>query len=105
STKESTVSRDFNTLDLTGRIGPYARHLKNEVGIKDSPQLAEGNKYLLYSYSRWNLPPELYSFANDMPGTDAVWWPQRLTETIPESFARSAGYRPRIQLVGRDRQI
>jgi len=93
STAQNTATREFYILRTDGTVYPYARHYHDEVGMKESPQLAKGNDYLLYSFSKWNQPTELYGFLSDigMQTVESIWYSTRLTKTISDTFAVLAG--------------
>jgi dipeptidyl aminopeptidase/acylaminoacyl peptidase len=86
STQQGTTVREFYTLSADGTVTHYAIHKDNELGMKDSPQLAEGNDYLLYSFSKWNQPPDLYGYAREIDSRTAetIWWPAPLTQTADQ---------------------
>ena len=61
----------------------------NEKGMRGSPQMDDvnGQPTLLYSFSRWNQPDDLY-VQKVCPRCRGLNTPVRLTNSVPETFAK-----------------
>ena len=81
-------------------------------GMKSSPQFEINDKtettVLLFGYSRWNQPEELYSqqFCFSCPGTEELKPPLRLTNSMPQSFLQRKWTEPKfIDIPSRDGKV
>jgi len=59
STEENPAQREFYILNLTD--GSKVQLKTEDKGMKTNPQLSENSKVLLYSFSQWKTPTELYA--------------------------------------------
>ncbi len=59
STEENPAQREFYILNLTD--GSKVQLKTEGKGMKTNPQLSENAKVLLYSFSQWKTPTELYA--------------------------------------------
>lgn len=85
STEKNTATRDFYVLDT--RNGKKQEVPSSNDGMKESAQLStKGDEdVLLYDFSRWNEPGEIYAVrvCTECRGLN---FPKQLTASIPEKF-------------------
>ena len=93
STEESTAERQFYSLYLPQNQKSLAAVF--EKGMKTSPQLSENGEQLLYSFSKWNQPTELYTVrvCAQCRNTNA---PRQLTKTTPDAFSKIKWSEPKF---------
>lgn len=87
--------RHLYTLDLTNN---RTRQLTREPGYRQSFGMSRDQEHVVYEYTTFNQPPDLYALEIDEPGTEV-----RLTDTVPERF-REIGWQEEdyIRFGGRD---
>ena len=105
STEENTAERQFYSFDVrtNKKVPVYAA----QKGMKTNPQLDKinGQPILLYSFSRWNQPTELYTL-KVCPGCRNLNAPEQITKSVPESFKKIAWNEPKfIDIPTRDGKI
>lgn len=76
-------------------------------GMKTNPQIEtqDDKIFLLYEYSRWNQPNELYfqQLCYTCPGNEVKSKPVQLTKTTPESFLKRKWNEPKfLEIPSRD---
>ena len=102
STENNTATRDFYVFDfetmekypafknvaLISQKGKVTVTPTPQNGMKDNPQIDKENSQpvLLYEFSQWNSPTELFVYPAICPRCGRVFQPLRLTKTTPESF-------------------
>jgi dipeptidyl aminopeptidase/acylaminoacyl peptidase len=90
STEENTSGREFFVREMRkpGVFTTY-RVPSTSAGMKTSPQMDKVNAQpiLLYEFSQWNQPTELYS-VRVCPGCRGLNTPRQITESTPESFKK-----------------
>jgi dipeptidyl aminopeptidase/acylaminoacyl peptidase len=89
STEESTAERQFYEFELDRKLKTEIFYTKNlpQKGMRTGAQLATegGRPVLLYEFSKWNQPSELYT-VSVCPRCRGMSFPQQLTKSTPESF-------------------
>ncbi|HEX9961188.1 MAG TPA: alpha/beta fold hydrolase, partial [Pyrinomonadaceae bacterium] len=87
STEENSAEREFYSFDL--RSNDKVRIYDVEKGMKTNPQIdkVNGQPTLLYEFSRWNQPTELYAVETCVR-CRGLSVPKRVTESTPESFKK-----------------
>ena len=87
STEENSAERQFYALFPAS--GDKVMLPSNEKGMRGSPQMDDvnGQPTLLYSFSRWNQPDDLY-VQKVCPRCRGLNTPVRLTNSVPETFAK-----------------
>jgi dipeptidyl aminopeptidase/acylaminoacyl peptidase len=95
STEENTAERQFYEFELN-------RSLKTEIfhtqkGMRTGAQLATegGEPVLLYEFSKWNAPSELFTI-KVCPRCRGANFPQQLTRSTPESFLKMKWNEPKF---------
>lgn len=87
STEKNTATREFYTLNL--KSGKKLEVPSTDDGIKNGAQLSsKGDEdYLLFNFSRWNQPTELYAqrVCSECRGLTTA---KQLTKSTPEKFSR-----------------
>jgi dipeptidyl aminopeptidase/acylaminoacyl peptidase len=84
STQASTAERHFYFVNITpGSV--VALVMPTEAGMSTDPQLSKSGEMLLYEYSTWNAPTDLYSLVIDRK-YEKTNPPRRLTDTAPARF-------------------
>jgi dipeptidyl aminopeptidase/acylaminoacyl peptidase len=85
STEGNAATREFYTLDL--KNNRKQKVSSNDVGMRTGAQFStKGDEdFLLYNFSRWNQPTELYA-QKICPECRNSPLPKRLTNSIPERF-------------------
>lgn len=106
STESSTAEREFDVLarDVKGVWKREAKIPSAERGMKTSPQIDEttAQPTLLYQFSRWNQPTELYA-VKVCPPCRGANMPRQLTKTTPEGFKKLVWNEPKfIDIPARD---
>ena len=83
STEENSATREFYALNVSN--SGKQEIPSSQDGMRTEAQLATKEDILLYKFSRWNEPTELYAqkICSDCRGLNS---PQKLTESIPEKF-------------------
>lgn len=94
STEENTAERQFYSFDVRTN---NKTQISTAKGMKTNPQLDEVNAQpaLLYSFSKWNQPGDLYS-VKVCPGCRGGNSPQQITKSVPESFKKINWYEPKF---------
>ena len=102
STERGTANRDFYSIYMHDRL-KLKVEAYSEQGMRESPQMSEeGQPYLLYEFSKWNQPGELYA-VRVCPRCRGVSEARRLSNTVPESFAARKWNEPKfIDIQSRD---
>ena len=95
STENNPATRDFYILEA--KTGRKQNIPSNAVGMKTGAQLStKGDEdFLLYEFSRWNEPGELYA-ARICPECRGLEMPRKLTDSIPEKFKQTKWNEPRF---------
>jgi dipeptidyl aminopeptidase/acylaminoacyl peptidase len=95
STEENTAERQFYEYVLN--TTQKTRIFNTQSGMRNSPQLEEfdGRPVLLYEFSRWNAPTELFTMII-CPRCRGAFQPQQLTKTVPESFLKTSWNEPKF---------
>ncbi len=95
SSETDTATRDFYTLDLQN--GSKFKLPSSEAGMRTSAQLStKGDAdFLLYNFSRWNEPTELYAH-RVCPECSGLPMPKRLTNSIPDKFKQTQWSEPQF---------
>lgn len=94
STEGGTAVREFYTVDQDGR-----RHLYKgcgHVGIKMNPQLSEINGDLMFEYSQWNRPGELFVMPGDRGSFITSRGCRKVTSTLPAAFEQIKWTEPKL---------
>lgn len=102
STEAGTAERRFYT--IYPALGDKKMLPAGEDGFRGSPQLDEKNTHpmLLFGLSRWNQPEDLY-IQKVCSNCSTVPAPVRLTNTVPDSFAKRSWSVPKfIDIQARD---
>src|SRR5436190_2570504 len=86
STEENSAERQFYALFPAS--GDKVMLQSNEKGMRGSPQMDDvnGQPTLLYSFSRWNQPDDLY-VQKVCPRCRGLNTPPKFTNSVPEIFA------------------
>jgi acetyl esterase/lipase len=95
STEENTAERQFYSFEPRTN---YKRQVPAfEKGLKTSPQIDKVNEQptLLYSFSQWNQPTELYT-TRVCPGCRGMEVPRQITKSTPESFKKINWNQPKF---------
>ncbi|MBS1793440.1 MAG: alpha/beta fold hydrolase [Acidobacteria bacterium] len=104
STETGTATRDFYVGTETGSR-PF---FSGEKGMKTSPQLSDAapaDDVLLYEFSKWNRPTELYTF-QECANCDAIRAPRKLTASAPDAFLQTNWSAPKfVDIPARDGKI
>ncbi|GIU81849.1 MAG: S9 family peptidase [Acidobacteria bacterium] len=100
STEENTAEREFYLLNLNLKTLGIERKTKvatSGKGMKINPQLSESesNRVLLYSFSTWKTPTELYSIMLFCP-KDVVCSSVKLTNSVPTQFLQRKWNEPKF---------
>jgi dipeptidyl aminopeptidase/acylaminoacyl peptidase len=108
STEESTAGREFFVREMRkpGVLVTYRIPSAN-AGMKTNPQMDKVNAQpiLLYEFSQWNQPTELYS-VKICPGCRGLNMPRQITESTPESFKKTSWSAPKfVDIPTRDGKI
>jgi dipeptidyl aminopeptidase/acylaminoacyl peptidase len=94
STEETTAERQFYEYELN-------RNLKTKIfltqnGMRNNPQLAsDGPPVLLYEFSKWNAPVELFTIPV-CPRCRGDAFPRQLTKSTPEAFLKTKWNEPKF---------
>jgi dipeptidyl aminopeptidase/acylaminoacyl peptidase len=102
STEEGYTERRF--FALFPATGDKAVIPANDKGMANTPQMDDqnGQPTLLYGFSQWNRPEDLYA-QTVCPKCRGLNFPVQLTRTTPESFNKIAWTVPRfIEIPSRD---
>jgi dipeptidyl aminopeptidase/acylaminoacyl peptidase len=105
STEETTAERQFYEYVLD-------RNLKTKIfgtqkGMRTGAQLAteEGRPVLLYEFSKWNEPTELFTI-KVCPRCRGTFFPQQLTKSTPDAFLKMKWNAPEfIDIPTRDGKV
>lgn len=99
STEENTAEREFYILDVSTSEKSLLK--TDGKGMKNAPQLSENSRVLIYSFSRWNLPTELYAIEL-CEGCKSI----KITNSVPEEFLRRKWSEPKfIDIPTRDGKV
>lgn len=112
STENNTATRDFYVFDFeTMEKYPAFKNFsvasKNnqtnvstsvQNGMKTNPQIDEKNSQpvLLYQFSQWNSPTELFVYPSVCPRCNRTVQPQQITKSAPESFKQIKWNEPKF---------
>jgi dipeptidyl aminopeptidase/acylaminoacyl peptidase len=119
STENGTATRDFFVFDFeTMEKYPAFKDLSvvpqnNQTkvsspvqdGMKTNPQIDETDSQpvLLYEFSQWNSPTELFIYPRVCPRCGRTFQPLQLTKSVPESFVQTKWNAPKfIDVPSRD---
>ncbi|MCS6874681.1 MAG: alpha/beta fold hydrolase [Pyrinomonadaceae bacterium] len=89
STEANTAEREFYILDVTS--GKRELFRTEGSGMKTNPQLSENSSMLIYSFSRWNLPTDVYA-VEVCKGCVSV----KITNSVPSDFLRMKWNEPQF---------
>lgn len=87
STQDGTVGREMYSI-LPGSVDKRVLAVQGPgKGMKSDPQLDDSNDQptLLYEYSKWNQPGELYAI-KVCTRCRGMYTPERITKTVPDAF-------------------
>ena len=95
STEKNTATREFYSYDL--KTNEKRQIPTSEEGMKTNAQFsAKGDEdYLLFNFSRWNAPAELYA-QRICPECRGQNLPRKLTASIPERFKQTKWSEPQF---------
>ena len=102
STEESSAERQFYALHLPTE--DKVMLFSDDKGMRSNPQMDDisGQPTLIYDFSRWNQPDEIYS-QRVCPLCEGLSLPKRVTKTAPDSFAKRSWVEPKfIDISSRD---
>ncbi len=105
STERNPAEREFYALAPSN--GAKVMLTSPEKGMRSSPQMDEQNEnpVLLYSFSKWNRPDDLYS-QKFCPNCDSLDAPRQLTNSVPEAFMKRVWNEARfIDIPSRDGKV
>jgi dipeptidyl aminopeptidase/acylaminoacyl peptidase len=95
STEKNTATREFYSYDL--KTSAKRQIPATDEGMKTNPQFSSrgDENFLLYNFSRWNAPAELYAqrICVDCSGVNS---PRKLTASIPERFKQTKWSEPQF---------
>jgi dipeptidyl aminopeptidase/acylaminoacyl peptidase len=101
STEGDTATRSF----YVGNESGYGQFFNIENGMINSPQLSKTNDVLLYEFSKWNQPNELFAF-RDCPICSAKPVATQITRTTPDSFKQIIWSEPKfVDIPSRDGKV
>lgn len=95
STEKNTAAREFYSYDLkANEKRPIA---SSDEGMRTNAQIsAQGDEdFLLYNFSRWNQPTEIYA-QRICPECRSANLPKKLTASIPERFKQTKWSEPQF---------
>ncbi len=95
STEKNTATREFYSYDL--KTNEKRQTPATDEGMKTNPQFsAKGDEdFLLYNFSRWNAPTELYA-QRICPECRGQNLPKKLTNSISERFKQTRWSEPQF---------
>jgi dipeptidyl aminopeptidase/acylaminoacyl peptidase len=103
STEHDSAERSF--YEISPRSGQAGKASDiPQLGMKSSPQINDNGSRmkLLYGYSKWNQPEELYALTI-CPKCDGKFPPKQVTQTTPAGFATIKWIEPKfIDIKSRD---
>lgn len=102
STEETTAERQFYEYVVDRKLKTEIFYRQN--GMRTSPQISKfsGRPVLLYEFSKWNTPNELFAISI-CPRCRGVSRPVQLTKTTPQSFLSRKWSEPKfIDIPARD---
>lgn len=105
STEENSAERQFYNLDT--RSGNKVKVYDVEKGMKTNPQIDKVNEQptLLYEFSQWNQPTELYS-VRVCTRCRGLEIPEQITKSTPENFKKMGWSEPKfVDIPTRDGKI
>ena len=105
STEETTTERQFYEYVLNGKMKTPI--FNTQKGMRNIPQLeeSEGRPILLYEFSKWNEPSEIFT-VTVCPRCRGANIPRQLTKSTPESFKQIKWNEPNfIDIPTRDGKI
>ncbi|HEY0457757.1 MAG TPA: prolyl oligopeptidase family serine peptidase [Pyrinomonadaceae bacterium] len=105
STEENTAERQFYVFDprTNDKLQVYGR----EKGVKNSAQIStdDGRPVLLYEFSKWNAPTELYAI-EICPRCRGLNMPRKITDSTPDAFLKTKWSAPEfVDIPTRDGKI
>ncbi len=105
STEETTAERQFYEYVLNQNLKTKIFH--TQKGMRNSPQLATegGRPILLYEFSNWNAPVELFTMTV-CPRCRGMFFPQQLTKSTPGAFLKTKWNAPEfVDIPTRDGKV
>ena len=105
STEENTAEREFYSYNAKSK--QKVKVFSGEKGIKNSAQMDEinGQPTLLYEYSTWKNPSEIYT-VKVCPNCRGLSAPAQLTKSAPENFLKTKWNEPKfIDIPTRDGKV
>jgi dipeptidyl aminopeptidase/acylaminoacyl peptidase len=102
STEESTAEREFYILNLSKN--QKIKLVTSLKGMKTSPQLSEDKSNLLFSFSTWKTPTELYALNPSSCISECK--PSKITNSVPADFLQRKWNEPKfIDIPTRDGKV
>lgn len=105
STQGGTATREF----YVGSENGFGQFFRGDNGMKTNPQLSEvpqTDDVLLYEFSKWNQPNELFIFQDCSNDNCRRLLPRQLTKSMPESFKQIKWSEPNfIDIPTRDGKV
>lgn len=105
STEENTAERQFYEFELNRNLKTAI--FQREKGMTNSPQLSQtgGQPILLYEFSKWNQPNELFA-VRVCPRCRGLNEPRQLTRSTPAAFAQIKWSEPKfVDIPTRDGKV
>ena len=106
STEVSTAEREFYYLLMA--TDTIMQISSGQKGFKSNPQIADAGEQatnFLYSFSKWNQPPEIFTAISCNVKCEQTA-PQQITKSTPESFLKTKWNEPKfIDIPTKDRKI
>ncbi len=94
STEETTAERQFYEFELNRSLKSKIFYTQN--GMRNNPQLAsDGTPILLYAFSKWNQPNELFTIGV-CPRCRGNAFPRQLTKSTPDAFLKMKWSEPKF---------
>jgi dipeptidyl aminopeptidase/acylaminoacyl peptidase len=95
STEENPATREFYIFDT--KTSEKFKIQSGEFGMRTNPQLSTKGSadFLLYNFSRWNAPTELYAY-RICPECSGIYMPKKITNSIPERFKQTKWSEPQF---------
>jgi dipeptidyl aminopeptidase/acylaminoacyl peptidase len=112
STENNTAEREFFVYDfeinekllafkdsfVKSKDGMTSVSSAGRGGMKTNPQIDEENSQpvLLYEFSKWNQPTELFVYPRICPRCGRVFQPVQITKSAPETFLKTKWNEPKF---------
>ena len=105
STEETTTERQFYEFEMNRSLKTAL--FTTQKGMRNNPQLSqsEGQPFLLYEFSKWNQPNELFA-VRVCPRCRGMMIPRQLTNSTPAAFAQIKWSEPKfVDIPTRDGKV